>query len=169
MVSFGSVSFENRWAVICHGNYTIIVYKRYKCQSVSLIIHNKFHRSPEQWSCLSDSSYLRLGRTPNNLKLIFTSETYTNILAINEKLRHVDRVHLHSISDLLLMHVAHEDISLLELHHQRVENLFNGLTFCVRGSYDSHACRVEDNLAAVFLFVILQKRKVEVLIGNCCH
>lgn len=69
-------------------------------------------------------------------------ETYTDVLAIDKELRNIDFIWLHPISDFLLVHMAHEDVSLLELNHESLEDLLDSLAFGVGGPHDAHAGEV---------------------------
>lgn len=84
---------------------------------------------------------------------------YADILSIDEQLWYINNIHLHPISNFLLMNMTHEDIALLKLHHQRVEDLLHRLAFRVRGPNDAHAGRVENDFATVFLFVVLRRHR----------
>lgn len=84
--------------------------------------------------------------------------TYSNVLAIDEQLRHIDLVRLHPVSDFLLVHMAHEDVALLELHHEGLEDFLDCLAFGVGRAHDAHAGKVQNDLAAVFVFVVLRKK-----------
>lgn len=68
--------------------------------------------------------------------------------------------------DAVITYGAHEDIPLLVLHHQRVEDLLDGLAFGVRRPDDAHAGGVQHDLAAVFVFVVLPKFKHEGVISE---
>lgn len=82
-------------------------------------------------------------------------------MAVDEQLRNIDVVRLHPIPDFLLMEMAHEDITFLELHHESLQDLLHRLAFGISGSDDAHAGQVHDDLAAVFVFVILGKKRKE--------
>lgn len=92
--------------------------------------------------------------------------TYTNVLAIDEELRNIDFVRLHPFSDFLLVHMAHEHVPLLELHHECLEDFLHSLAFGVGGSDDAHAGEVQNDFSAVFLFVVLRKKKTKSKINS---
>jgi hypothetical protein len=106
------------------------------------------------WALLAATKYWQWHKFNNNL-------TYTDVLAINEELRNVDLVWLHPISDFLLVHMAHEDVPLLELHHESLEDFLYCLAFGISRPDDAHAGEIQNDLSAVFIFVVLQTKRKE--------
>lgn len=88
-----------------------------------------------------------------------SSHTHPDILSVDKQLRHLNVVVLHAVSNVLLVCEAHKNVSLLEFHHERPEDLLHRLTFRICRAHDAHAGGVEHNLAAVSLFVVLKATK----------
>lgn len=77
-------------------------------------------------------------------------------MAVHVQLRNENVIGLHPVTDLLLALDAHENVTLLEFHEQRSQDLFDIGAFGVGLSDDAHAGRVEHHFAGVLFLVALQ-------------
>lgn len=81
--------------------------------------------------------------------------TYTDVLTVDEELRHLHIGCLHAIFDILLMLFTHEDVTFVEFDKKRSQDLLHIGTFCISFTHNSHTGRIQYHFAGVFLFVIL--------------
>lgn len=85
--------------------------------------------------------------------------TYPNMLAVYKQLRHEYLVAPHSVSYLVLVLGAHEDVSFVVLHQQVPEYFLHKHTPLVCSPDDAHGGGIHDDFPGVSLFVTLEKKK----------
>lgn len=84
--------------------------------------------------------------------------SYPEMPSLDEELRHLHPLAVHPLSDLVLEGAVHEDVPLLELHHQRLQDLAHLPAPLRSSAHDAHRRRVEHDAAGLFLVVIALKK-----------
>jgi hypothetical protein len=80
------------------------------------------------------------------------------VLPVDEHLWHEDVIATHAFPYLVLVFVAHEDVSFFELDEEGTQDLLHLHARLVRLPEDPHCRRVHHHLAGVLLLVVLQQR-----------
>lgn len=87
------------------------------------------------------------------------TDTYPDVLSLDEDLRHQNGVALHPFPNLLLRLRRHEHVPLLELDHQRPQDLLHLQALVIRLPDDTHGRRVNDDFPGISVLVSLREKE----------